>query len=150
MPKTLSLVPLLNEKTYELSKARGVYVFNVPVNANKHLIERAVKAQFDVEVISVNTLNTKGKRKRIVSITGKRTVNAEGQRAASKKAYVKLKSGSNLPFFESIEQAEEKRVSTQEKIDKAIDKQSQKESKKEETKPKRHLLRGKKKDQEDK
>jgi large subunit ribosomal protein L23 len=129
MSKTLSLIPLLNEKTYDLSKTKNVYVFNVPTNANKLSVSQAVKSQFDVEVISVNTLNSVGKKKRILSITGKRSVNADGQRNDTKKAYVTLRSGSSLPFFDAVDEAEEKRNSTQDKFDKVAEKQAKKESK---------------------
>jgi large subunit ribosomal protein L23 len=145
MNKDLTLIPLLNEKTYELSKSKNVYVFKIPNEANKHSVARAIKAQFDVNVIAVNTLNTKGKRKRIVSITGKRSVNAEGKRIDTKKAYVTLKKGDSLPFFEAVEEAEEKRASTQEKFDKVAEKQAKKETKAE-TKPRRILGRAKKED----
>jgi large subunit ribosomal protein L23 len=145
MNKDLTLIPLLNEKTYELSKSKNVYVFRIPNEANKHSVARAIKAQFDVNVIAVNTLNSKGKRKRIVSITGKRSVNAEGKRIDTKKAYVTLKKGDSLPFFEAVEEAEEKRASTQEKFDKVADKQAKKDIKAE-TKPRRILGRAKKED----
>jgi large subunit ribosomal protein L23 len=146
MTKSLSLIPLLNEKTYGLSKSKNVYVFKVPRGTNKHSIARAVKAQFEVEVISVNTVNIIGKAKRTISITGKRSVNSEGKRSNEKKAYVTLKAGASLPFFEGVEEAEEKRTSTQEKFDKAIDKQNEKEAKAE-AKPKRRLIGSKKKEE---
>ncbi|HEY4963685.1 MAG TPA: 50S ribosomal protein L23 [Candidatus Saccharimonadales bacterium] len=146
MSKDVTLVPLLNEKTYELSKSKNVYVFKIPNDANKHTVARAVTAQFDVEVIAVNTLNVQGKRKRIMSITGKRSVNTEGKRVNTKKAYVTLKEGNSLPFFEAVEEAEEKRTSTQEKFDKVAEKQAKKEAKTE-SKPSRRILgRAKKED----
>lgn len=129
MSKSLTLVPLLNEKTYELSKSNNVFVFKIPNNANKHSVARAVESQFEVEVVAVNTVNSKGKRKRTMSITGKRSVNSEGKRPDTKKAYVTLKEGNSLPFFEAVEEAEEKRASTQEKFDKVAEKQAKKEAK---------------------
>ena len=44
MSKTLAITPLINEKTYDLSKARSVYVFDVPENANKLEVKKAAKS----------------------------------------------------------------------------------------------------------
>jgi large subunit ribosomal protein L23 len=115
------LYPRLNEKTYALSNER-VYVFDVDKNINKHAIARAVEAQFDVKVLTVNTTNVTGKAKRIVSINGKRTKNAEGKRNDIKKAYVTLVKGDSLPFFNAVEESEQKEQALQEKFDKAADK----------------------------
>jgi len=144
MSKDLTLKPLLNEKTYELSKYRNVFVFSVDPSANKNVIANAVKAQFDVEVVAVNTTVSKGKKKRIMSLSGKRTVNSYGQRPNFKKAYVTLKAGQSLPFFESIEEDEEKQAKNQERFDKAAEKQAQKETKNSDTGSKRRFLRTKK------
>ena len=138
MSKTIALRPRLNEKTYAMAAER-VYVFEVDAGTNKHDIGRAVEAQFDVKVAEVNTVNVKGKAKRIISITGKRMVNAEGKRPDFKKAYVTLAEGNSLPFFEAIEQEEAQEQATQEKIDKAAAKQADKAAK-----PARRGLRRKK------
>jgi large subunit ribosomal protein L23 len=128
MSKSVSLRPRLNEKTYALS-ANRVYVFDVDNDVNKHTIARAVEAQFDVKVLEVNTTNVKGKAKRIISVNGKRMVNAEGKRPDVKKAYVTLAEGQSLPFFEAVEEAVEKEQATQEQFDKAAAKQAEKEAK---------------------
>lgn len=128
MSKSLILRPRLSEKTYGLSESR-VYVVEVPTDANKHTIARAVEAQFDVKVAKVNVVNVKGKAKRIISVSGKRMVNAEGRRSDIKKAYVTLKEGYGLPFFEAIEEEEAKEENIQKQIDKAAEKQAAKESK---------------------
>ena len=143
MSKSLAVVPLLNEKTYELSKSKNVFVFDVPTTSNKQSIAQAVKAQFDVEVVSVNTVNISGKAKRIMSLTGKRSVNAQGRRRNIKKAYVTLKAGSSLPFFEAIDEEEEKRSSTQSKIETAVKRQETKQAK-QDSKPRRRLIRSSK------
>lgn len=139
MSKTTSLRPRLNEKTYGLSASR-VYVFEVEKSVNKHTIARAVETQFDVKVTTVNTLNTKGKAKRIISITGKRTKNAEGRRTDIRKAYVTLAEGHSLPFFDAVEAEEAKEQAVQEKVDKAATKQAEKTAKP----ARRGLLRSKK------
>jgi large subunit ribosomal protein L23 len=125
MSKTITLRPRLSEKTYGLSEQR-VYVVAVPSDVNKHSVARAIEAQFEVKVAKVNILNVQGKRKRVVSITGKRMKNTTGKRSDIKKAYVTLAEGHALPFFAAIEEEEAKEKSTQEKIDKAADKQAKK------------------------
>jgi large subunit ribosomal protein L23 len=137
MSKSIALKPRLNEKTYALA-AKRVYVFDVDKAVNKHTIARAVEAQFDVKVLEVNTSNLKGKAKRTISITGKRMLNAEGNRTDIKKAYVTLAEGNSLPFFEAVEQEEAKEDKLQEKIDQAATKQAAKAEKK----PRGGLLRG--------
>ncbi len=146
MSKDLILKPVLNEKTYTLSKDKNVFVFDVPTDSNKQVISGAIKAQFDVDVTSVNTLTTKGKRKRTMSLSGKRSMNAYGRRPNLKKAYVTLKQGQSLPFFESIEEDQEKQVKNQERFDKAAEKQAQKETKgiKADTSTKKRFLRSSK------
>ncbi|HVV67297.1 MAG TPA: 50S ribosomal protein L23 [Candidatus Saccharimonadales bacterium] len=129
MSKSIILRPRLSEKTYGLSESR-VYVVDVPKNANKHMVARAIEAQFEVKVAKVNVATIKGKRKRIISITGKRMKNAEGQRSDIKKAYVTLAEGHSLPFFAAVEEEEQKEQKLQEQFDKAAAKQSDKESKK--------------------
>lgn len=128
MSKTITLRPRLSEKTYALS-AQRVYVFDVPAGTNKHSVARAVEAQFEVKVTGVNIVNIAGKAKRIISLTGKRTKNAEGTRNDIRKAYVTLAEGNALPFFAAVEEAEEKEQATQEKLEKAIAKQAEKADK---------------------
>lgn len=125
MSKTIILKPRLNEKTYGLADSR-VYVFDVDRSVNKHNIARAVEAQFEVKVTEVNTMNVSGKAKRIISISGKRMKNSEGRRNDIKKAYVTLAEGHSLPFFNAIEEEEQKEQAVQEKVDKAATKQAEK------------------------
>ncbi len=130
MSKTVALKPRLNEKTYGLADSR-VYVFDVDRSVNKHGIARAVESQFDVKVIKVKTANIAGKPKRTISLTGKRVKYGEdGRRGDFKKAYVTLAEGQGLPFFNAIEEEEQKEQETQEKFDKAAAKQAQKDEKK--------------------
>ena len=130
MKSAITLIPLVNEKAYELSKKDNVFLFRTELNSTKHQITSAVKKYFDVDVINVRTLNVKGKSKRIISITAKRSMNKSSTRASYKKAYVTLKSGSSLPFFEEVEESEKKQAKTQTQIEKAITKQNSKEDKK--------------------
>ena len=138
MSKTIVLKPRLNEKTYAQA-ANRVYVFDVDRSVNKHSVARAVEAQFEVKVLSVNTTNIPGKAKRIISINGKRLKNAEGSRNDYKKAYVTLAEGFGLPFFDAVEEEEQKEQATQQKVDQAAAKQAEKAAKP----AKRGLLRKK-------
>jgi large subunit ribosomal protein L23 len=101
MSKTTLLRPRLSEKTYMLGTTKTVYVFDVPVEANKMLVAEAVTAQFDVTVKDVRIMNVKGKSKRTVRKGGRAV---SGQRSDSKKAYVTLTEGQKLPFFDEPEE----------------------------------------------
>jgi large subunit ribosomal protein L23 len=84
--------PLVTEKTTVEKDERNVIAFVVNKAANKIEIKAAVKQLFNAEVASVNTVNVAGKTKRTAKGTGKRS--------NWKKAYVTLKEGSNVDFFE--------------------------------------------------
>lgn len=142
MSKSTFLSPHLSEQSYEQS-ARRVYVFKVEKGANKHTIARAVEAQFDVKVSAVNVSNISGKHKRIVSASGKRSRNAEGQQNDIRKAYVTLREGNSLPFFNAVEEAAEKEQANQEKVTEALTKQAEKDAK-----PARRGLRKVKKEED--
>ncbi len=61
MDKSMTLKPRVSEKAYGLSQTAGVYVIQVPGDANKLTVTNAVQAQFDVTVTSVNIANIPGK-----------------------------------------------------------------------------------------
>ncbi len=125
MEAHMTLKPRMSEKTYGLSQVRNVYVFEVPREANKHTVSRAVATQFSVTVEGVNIMNVKGKAKRTVRKNGRAVV---GKQSDVRKAYVTLKAGDKLPFFESIKQEEQKA----EEADKKAAKKAAKAAKKEE------------------
>lgn len=95
----LTLKPRMSEKAYAQSQ-NGVYVFMVPLRANKQTIADAVQAQFKVTVERINIVVAKGK---VVRSYRKRSRGVAGQRADQKKAYVTLKAGDKLAIFESPE-----------------------------------------------
>lgn len=101
MEKLTVLRPRLSEKTYGLATTKTVYVFDVPANANRQIVAAAVAAQFEVTVLSVNIAVVKGKAKRTIRKGGRAIA---GQRSDTKKAYVTLKEGDKLPFFETPEE----------------------------------------------
>jgi large subunit ribosomal protein L23 len=118
MEKFMILRPRISEKTYGLSQTCNTYAVEVPGDANKHTVAKAVAAQFGVTVEVVRMIVVKGKTTRTVRKGGRPTV---GKRSDIKKAYVTLKAGDKLPFFADPE--EEK---------KADDKKAAKKAKKEE------------------
>jgi large subunit ribosomal protein L23 len=84
--------PLVTEKTATEKDANNVVAFVVDRDANKIEIKQSVEKLFKVEVTAVKTINVAGKMKRV----GKNL----GKRSNWKKAYVTLKEGSNIDFFE--------------------------------------------------
>lgn len=88
------LKPVLSEKAYD-GIATKKYTFFVKKSANKTEIKLAVEKLFGVKVASVNTVNCKGKLKRM----GRN----EGYRPDRKKAIVQLAEDSKtIEFFESL------------------------------------------------
>lgn len=100
MDKSMSLKPRLSEKAYDLSQASNTYVFQVPNDANKLTIAKAITAQFAVAVTDVNISNAKGKVMRTVRKGGRRSF---GKRPNIKKAYVTLKAGDSIAIFANEE-----------------------------------------------
>jgi large subunit ribosomal protein L23 len=90
-PKTLHYgritAPVITEKSTILSELNKV-VFRVPLDATKPQIKEAVEALFRVNVVSVNTIVTKGKTKFFRGRPGKRS--------DIKKAIVTLKQGQSI------------------------------------------------------
>lgn len=70
-PRDVIRKPVISEKSYGLLDQHK-YTFVVASDANKTEIKIAVEKIFGVRVVSVNTLNRPGKRKRTKSGYGKR------------------------------------------------------------------------------
>lgn len=100
------VTPRPTEKAYGLS-AKNTYVFNVPLDANKHQIAKAVAEQFEVTVAKVTTAVQNGKAIRFSR--GKKRYPGTTNRKDTKKAYVTLAEGSKIKMFEQPEQKEEKK-----------------------------------------
>jgi large subunit ribosomal protein L23 len=87
--------PILTEKT-DFQRDDNQYVFEVDRKANKHQIKEAVETLFDVQVMAVNTMNMKPKRRSL----GRKSIIT---RSAWKRAVVKLAPGERIQdFFEGI------------------------------------------------
>lgn len=121
-----TLRPRLSEKAYATSQMTNTFVIDVAKDLNKHEIAAEVEKQFEVKVATVRTVNRKGKTKRIMNTTGKRSSNQHGTQASIKKAYITLAAGSHLPFFEAEEQEAQEAIKAEEKAAKKSDKASTK------------------------
>ena len=98
--------PLLTEKSARLRETGGgaakpegdtyaqQVVFEVARDANKIEVKQAVEKLFKVKVTQVRTLVARGKMKRIGRFSGRRP--------SWKKAFVTLKPGDNIEFFEGV------------------------------------------------
>ena len=99
--------PLLTEKSARLRDTGGAataraeaeeyaqqVLFEVARDANKIEIRHAVQTLFKVSVTDVRTLIVRGKEKRIGRFGGRRP--------SWKKAFVTLKPGDNIEFFEGV------------------------------------------------
>ncbi len=64
------IAPVITEKSVTKSREDNVYTFKVIKSASKPQIKKAVEEAFNVKVVSVNTLNTKPKKKRVGKYPG--------------------------------------------------------------------------------
>lgn len=101
----ISVIPRATEKAYAQSQ-RNVYVFNVPLTANKQEIVAAVETQFEVKVTGIKTLVQSGKAVRFSR--GKNRHPGTTNRKDSKKAYVTLAEGDSIQVFEQPAEEEKK------------------------------------------
>jgi large subunit ribosomal protein L23 len=86
------LAPVVSEKSYSLID-QNAYTFLVHSDANKTEIRQAVEQIWGVRVVSVNTVNRKGKSKRFRYTVGKRR--------DTKRAIVKLAPDDKIEIFGS-------------------------------------------------
>ena len=88
--------PHITEKSTALSGPGEcqLVAFQVRVGASKHQVKEAVEKVFDVKVDQVRTARFQGKMNRQGRF--------EGRRASWKKAYVTLKPGHKIEFFEGV------------------------------------------------
>ena len=91
--------PLVNEKMTQITeKQPNRYGFIVRPEANKIEIRKEVEAKYNVNVVSVNTMNYAGKRKSRYTKAGVIKVKTK----AFKKAVVTLKDGETIDFYSNI------------------------------------------------
>ena len=87
------LSPVITEKATRILENNQV-VFKVSKRATKPQIKNAIEALYNVEVISVNTINIKGKSKVFKGIKGKRT--------DIRKAVIRLKEGQSIDLSSGV------------------------------------------------
>ena len=92
------VIPKTTEKAYGLSQ-RNIYVFDVPLDANKQMIAASVEAEYGVSVVTVKTLVQSGKSVRFSR--GKNRYPGTTHRTDKKKAYVTLAAGSSIALFDA-------------------------------------------------
>src|SRR5688500_4304184 len=105
--QTIIKRPLLTEKSARLRETGGgasapaegesyaqQVVFEVARDSNKIEIRAAIEKLFKVRVTDVRTLVVRGKAKRMGRFSGRRP--------SWKKAFVTLKPGDNIEFFEGV------------------------------------------------
>jgi large subunit ribosomal protein L23 len=102
----ISVIPRATEKAYAQSLSNNVYVFNVPLTANKQEITAAVEAQFEVKVERIKTLVQSGKAVRFSR--GKNRTPGTTKRKDSKKAYITLAAGDSIQVFDQVVEEEKK------------------------------------------
>ena len=92
--------PLVTEKMTAISeKQNNKFGFIVRPEANKIEIKKEVEAKYNVNVVSVNTMNYAGKRKSRYTKAGV----IKGKTKAYKKAIVTLKDGETIDFYSNIQ-----------------------------------------------
>lgn len=93
-PQDIILKPVITEKSMDGLQV-GKYTFKVATDANKTEIKSAVEKLFGVKVAKVNTMNCKGRTKRVGRFIGKK--------ADWKKAIVTLTEDSKtIEFFDGM------------------------------------------------
>ena len=88
--REILLAPVVSEKSYGLLD-ENKYTFLVDPRANKTEIKIAVEKVFGVKVLSFNTMNREGKRKR--------TKVGFGKRNDTKRAIVHVAAGDRIDIF---------------------------------------------------
>jgi large subunit ribosomal protein L23 len=88
------LGPHISEKATIAADNGGQVVFRVVADATKPEIKRAVEQLFEVKVVAVRVLNTKGKTKR--------TRFGIGRSSDVRKAYVHLAAGQDIDFTSGV------------------------------------------------
>ncbi len=87
--------PLVSEKATFVREAANQVAFYVHVKANKIEIAKAVEEAFKVSVVDVNVITVKNRARY-------RQGRIQGKEAGYRKAYVTLKEGETIEFFEGV------------------------------------------------
>ena len=90
--------PIVTEKVTKESEVLNRFGFFVNKKANKVEIKKAVEATYGVTVVSVNTINVRPDRTTKYTKSGL----ISGKSNAEKKAFVKVKEGESIDFYNNI------------------------------------------------
>jgi len=93
-PDAVIVSPVITEKGTLAGENAGQVVFRVHKTASKDLVREAVEQLFKVTVLKVRTMRYLGKQRRRGA--------TKGNRPDWKKAYVTLKKGDRIEFFEGV------------------------------------------------
>ncbi len=85
------IAPVISEKSYDRIAESNSYTFFVHPKTDKPQIKKAVEQMFDVNVLRVNTMYRKGKKKRFGYVFG--------QQSTRKIAIVTLSQGETIEAF---------------------------------------------------
>lgn len=90
-PYQVIIRPIVTEKGVHISSSKNTYTFEVHKLASKTDIKNAIETLYDVKVVSVNTQNRQGKKRR--------TRKGIGETRSWKKAMVKLDDEHRLDLY---------------------------------------------------
>lgn len=90
--------PIVTEKMTGITEKLNQFGFIVRPEANKLQIKAEIEALYNVNVVSVNTMNFAGKSKSRYNKAGL----LRGRSSAFKKAVVTLKEGETIDFYSNI------------------------------------------------
>ena len=90
-PYQIIIRPIVTERGFNNSSVRNTYTFEVHKLASKTDIKEAIETLYDVKVVSVNTQNRQGKKRR--------TRKGVGETRSWKKAMIKLDDEHRLDLY---------------------------------------------------
>jgi len=93
---TILIGPIITEQSMGQA-SKGKFTFSVAKQADKTGIKQAIEKKFNVHVVGVSTVTTKGRTKRV----GARRI--EKRLSPLKKAVVTLKKGEKIDLFDTGE-----------------------------------------------
>ncbi len=96
MPEGYQIVqsPVVTEKSTSLRSESNQYSFYVHPKSNKIEIKKTIEKLFKVKVLKVNTIKTRGKKRRLGRY--------EGYTSSRKKAIITLRAGDTIKVFEGV------------------------------------------------
>ena len=92
--RDIIIAPIISENSMEQMEETNTYTFKVAKNSNKVEIRNAVEEIFKVKVTNVNTMNVRGKKRRLGF--------HEGKKPDWKKALVTLAEDDEIEIYEGL------------------------------------------------